>query len=81
MATLWIIALYFKATLYFYASVLGMAQILNLKDYRPLTITVRHDCCCSFSRDLSKRHLPTKLGQYNGLFLIHYQSDYFYLFC
>jgi spore germination protein KB len=38
MATLWIIALYFKATLYFYASVLGIAQILNLKDYRPLTI-------------------------------------------
>ncbi len=38
MATLWIISLYFKATLYFYASVLGIAQILNLKDYRPLTI-------------------------------------------
>lgn len=38
MAALWIIALYFKATLYFYASVLGIAQILNLKDYRPLTI-------------------------------------------
>lgn len=38
MSTLWIIALYFKATLYFYASVLGMAQILNLKDYRPLTL-------------------------------------------
>lgn len=38
MATLWIIALYYKATLYFYASVLGIAQIFNLKDYRPLTI-------------------------------------------
>ncbi|MFJ7976796.1 endospore germination permease [Peribacillus sp. NPDC096379] len=38
MAALWIIALYFKTTLYFYASVLGIAQILNLKDYRPLTI-------------------------------------------
>lgn len=38
MGTLWIIALYFKAVLYFYASVLGMAQILNLKDYRPLTL-------------------------------------------
>ncbi|PUB08323.1 spore germination protein KB [Paenisporosarcina sp. OV554] len=37
MAALWIIALYFKTVLYFYASVLGMAQILNLKDYRPLT--------------------------------------------
>ncbi|WP_342542543.1 endospore germination permease [Paenisporosarcina sp. FSL H8-0542] len=38
MATLWIIALYFKTVLYFYASVLGTAQILNLKDYRPLTL-------------------------------------------
>lgn len=38
MAALWIIGLYFKATLYFYASVFGMAQIINLKDYRPLTI-------------------------------------------
>ncbi|MEK5482125.1 GerAB/ArcD/ProY family transporter [Viridibacillus sp. FSL R5-0888] len=38
MASLWVITLYFKTTLYFYASVLGMAQILNLKDYRPLTL-------------------------------------------
>lgn len=38
MASLWFISLYYKAALYFYASVLGMAQILNLKDYRPLTI-------------------------------------------
>ncbi|WP_397538936.1 endospore germination permease [Rummeliibacillus pycnus] len=38
MASLWVITLYFKSTLYFYASVLGMAQILNLKDYRPLTL-------------------------------------------
>ena len=38
MGTLWIITLYFKASLYFYASVSGLAQTLNLKDYRPLTI-------------------------------------------
>lgn len=38
MAGLWIIALYIKATLYFYASVLGLAQIFNMKDYMPLTI-------------------------------------------
>ena len=38
MATLWIITLYFKTSLYFYASVLGLSQILNLKDYRPLTL-------------------------------------------
>lgn len=38
MAALWIIALYFKATIYFHASVLGLAQVLNLKDYRPLSV-------------------------------------------
>lgn len=38
MATLWIIALYFKSAIYFYASVLGITQIVNLKDYRPFTI-------------------------------------------
>lgn len=38
MGTLWIIALYYKATIYFYVTVLGFAQIFNLKDYRPLTI-------------------------------------------
>ena len=37
MAALWIISLYFKMVVYFFASVLGLAQILNLKDYRPLT--------------------------------------------
>lgn len=38
MGTLWIIALYYKATIYFYVTVLGFSQIFNLKDYRPLTI-------------------------------------------
>ncbi|BAQ09605.1 hypothetical protein OXB_1133 [Bacillus sp. OxB-1] len=38
MAALWIIALYFKATLYFYTSVIGIAQVFNMKDYRPITI-------------------------------------------
>jgi len=38
MASLWIISLYFKTILYFYAAILGIAQILNLKDYRPLTM-------------------------------------------
>jgi len=38
MGTLWIITLFFKLSLYFYASVFGLAQILNLKDYRPLTL-------------------------------------------
>ncbi|PIC77624.1 spore gernimation protein [Sporosarcina sp. P19] len=38
MGSLWFIALYFKTVLYFYASVLGITQILNLRDYRPLTL-------------------------------------------
>lgn len=36
MAALWIISLYYKMVLYFFASVLGLMQILNLKHYRPL---------------------------------------------
>ncbi|MEG0384435.1 MAG: endospore germination permease [Solibacillus sp.] len=36
MAGLWILALYFKTSLYFYAAVFGLAQILNLKDFKPL---------------------------------------------
>jgi len=36
MALLWILSLYFKLILYFYATILAIAQILNLKDYRPL---------------------------------------------
>lgn len=36
MAALWILTLYFKMVLYFFASVMGIAQILNLKDYRSL---------------------------------------------
>lgn len=38
MSILWIIALYFKTTTYFYASVLGITQIFNLKNYRSLTM-------------------------------------------
>ena len=44
MAGLWIITLYFKATIYFYASVFGLAQILNLKVYRPLIIPLGIIC-------------------------------------
>lgn len=35
---MWFITIYFKMTLYFYASVLGIAQIFNLKHYRPLIL-------------------------------------------
>ncbi|SES10977.1 endospore germination permease [Psychrobacillus sp. OK032] len=37
MAALWILSLYFKMVIYFFASVLGIAQILSLKDSRSLT--------------------------------------------
>ncbi|MBY0013362.1 GerAB/ArcD/ProY family transporter [Paenibacillus typhae] len=36
MATAWIISTYFKTVLFFYAFVLGTAQFLKLKSYRPL---------------------------------------------
>jgi spore germination protein KB len=37
MTGMWMITIYFKLVLYFYASVLGFTQILNMKDYRPFT--------------------------------------------
>ncbi|MEI4768160.1 endospore germination permease [Psychrobacillus sp. FJAT-51614] len=37
MATLWILCIFFKSILYFYAATFGLSQILNIKDYRPLT--------------------------------------------
>ncbi|MEK3886186.1 GerAB/ArcD/ProY family transporter [Bacillus sp. FSL K6-3431] len=38
MAIMWIITIYFRLVMYFYVTVLGLSQILNLKDYRPLTL-------------------------------------------
>ncbi|WP_410984941.1 GerAB/ArcD/ProY family transporter [Bacillus cereus] len=38
IAIMWFITIYFKMALYFYASVLGITQILNLKYYRPLVL-------------------------------------------
>lgn len=40
MATAWIISTYFKTALYFYAFVLGSAQLLKLKSHRPLIFPV-----------------------------------------
>ena len=40
MATLWTLALFFKVALYFYAGVFGLSKILNIKEYRLLTIPV-----------------------------------------
>lgn len=37
IAVIWFISIFFKLTICFYASVLGLAQILNLKEYRSLT--------------------------------------------
>jgi spore germination protein KB len=37
-AGMWFISIYFKMTLYFYACVAGLAQVFNLKDYRPLIL-------------------------------------------
>lgn len=38
VATMWIMTLYTKLLLYTYASVLGLAQVLKLKDYRRIVI-------------------------------------------
>ncbi|MBP1994822.1 GerAB/ArcD/ProY family transporter [Paenibacillus eucommiae] len=38
MAFIWIITLYFRMSLYYYVTLVAIAQIFNLKDYRPLAI-------------------------------------------
>lgn len=40
LAIMWLFSLYIKTSLYFYATVLGLGQLLQLKDYRPLTFPV-----------------------------------------
>ncbi|MEB2279556.1 endospore germination permease [Lysinibacillus xylanilyticus] len=36
MATMWVISIYIRTFMYFYASVIGIAQIFNIKNHRPL---------------------------------------------
>lgn len=38
MAAMWFISVYFRITLYFYATVLAIAQIFNLKEYRSIVL-------------------------------------------
>lgn len=38
IAIVWLLTIFFKLAIYFYALVLGTAQLLRLKDYRPLTL-------------------------------------------
>ncbi|PAB57762.1 GerAB/ArcD/ProY family transporter [Anaeromicrobium sediminis] len=38
IAIIWFITIFYKIILYFYGSVIGIAQILNLKDYHSLTL-------------------------------------------
>lgn len=38
MAVMWIISLYIRSFMYFYTSVVGLAQVLNIKDHRPLIL-------------------------------------------
>lgn len=38
IAIIWLITMFYKTLLYFYGSVLGLSQIFNLKDYRPITL-------------------------------------------
>lgn len=38
LAIMWILSIYMKMTIYLYAVVIGIAQILNLKNHRPLIL-------------------------------------------
>ncbi|MFD0698947.1 endospore germination permease [Paenibacillus sp. GCM10027628] len=38
IAGIWFLTVYFKTTFYFYGFVTGLAQVLNIEDYRPLVL-------------------------------------------
>ncbi|MFZ7942960.1 GerAB/ArcD/ProY family transporter [Neobacillus sp. 19] len=38
LAIMWLITIFFKMTIYFYAAIIGFTQTLNIKDYRPFTL-------------------------------------------
>lgn len=38
IALMWMLTLFIEVTLYFYAFVLGLSQLLNLKEFRVLTL-------------------------------------------
>ncbi|WP_436236322.1 GerAB/ArcD/ProY family transporter [Paenibacillus sp. LjRoot153] len=38
IAGIWFLTVYFKTTFYFYSFVIGLAQVLNIKDNRPIVL-------------------------------------------
>ncbi|MFC5447467.1 GerAB/ArcD/ProY family transporter [Paenibacillus aestuarii] len=40
IAGIWFLTVYFKTTFYLYSSVMGLAQLLNIEDYRPLVMPI-----------------------------------------
>ncbi|MCZ8511607.1 endospore germination permease [Paenibacillus filicis] len=40
VATIWFISTYYRVTVFYYISIIGIAQVLELKDYRLLTLPV-----------------------------------------
>ncbi|WP_152396085.1 GerAB/ArcD/ProY family transporter [Paenibacillus guangzhouensis] len=38
VAVMWIVTIYFRMLIYYYASIVGLAQVLRIKDYRALTL-------------------------------------------
>ncbi|WP_269882193.1 GerAB/ArcD/ProY family transporter [Paenibacillus gyeongsangnamensis] len=38
VATIWFISIYYRVTVFYYISIIGIAQVLELKDYRFLTL-------------------------------------------
>ncbi|GGA27600.1 GerAB/ArcD/ProY family transporter [Psychrobacillus lasiicapitis] len=73
MAALWIIGLYIKMVLYFYATALGIAQICNLKEYRsltyPLGIIVVVLSLTLFSNVMEQEQFDTTIAIYISLLI------------
>ncbi|USK70926.1 GerAB/ArcD/ProY family transporter [Peribacillus asahii] len=69
MAIMWIITIYFKMIFYFYAAIIGLAQTLNVKDYRPLALPLG---MIMVVMSLTLHPDSLDYNQYNrGVFMVH----------
>lgn len=77
VAGIWLTGIYYKTCLYYYAGVRGLAQVLKLRDYRPLVvplgismIVIAHNCypdMASEKKWLEESWVPYTIA--NGLLL------------
>ena len=65
IAILWFITLFFKLCIYFYATLLGFANVFHIKDYKLFSFPCRTHYDYPFPYCVSKRFLSKGLGYKN----------------